>query len=258
MTVSESSTLRDQTALVTGAGSGLGRQFARCLAAAGATVILGGRRREPLEQVAAEIRAARGDGAAHCVEIDIADPASVDAAVGAIDAIGAVDVLVNNAGIGVAKSLAETTLDDWQRVMDTNLRGAWLLSRAVVERMASSGHGGSIINVSSILGTAVQKGSGVYAASKAALDHMTRLMAVEWARHGVRVNAIDPGFFYTEASGPFLESERGRALLKRIPLRRLGNLPDLDGALLLLASRASSYMTGTTLVVDGGLSLPVI
>jgi NAD(P)-dependent dehydrogenase (short-subunit alcohol dehydrogenase family) len=248
--------LAGTTALVTGAGTGLGRQFALALADAGAVVIVCGRRLAPLQDVAATVRDA--GGSAHCLALDITDPASVEAAFGAAEAIGPIDVLVNNAGVGVGKPLNETTLEDWQLVMDTNLKGTWLASRAAVARMIPRGKGGSIINISSILGSAVRKGSGVYAASKAGLSHLTRVMALEWARFGIRANAIEPGYFMTGASAGFLESEAGERMIKRIPVRRLGDLAELDGALLLLASSASSYMTGTTLTVDGGLSLPVI
>jgi len=247
--------LGGMTAMVTGAGTGLGRQFALTLADAGAAVILCGRRQPPLEEVAASIRHA--GGTAYCLSLDIADPGSVAAAFAAVDAIGPVDVLVNNAGVGVGKALNETTIEDWQQVMNTNLKGTWLTSVAAVARMGPRGTG-SIINISSILGSAVQKGSGAYAASKAGLTHVTRVMALEWARFGIRVNVIEPGYFLTGASADYLESEAGERLRKRIPQRRLGNLSELDGALLLLASPASSYMTGTTITVDGGISLPVI
>lgn len=243
-------------ALVTGGGTGLGRQFAITLARAGATVILGARRVEPLQETATAIRE-RG-GTAHCIALDVADAAAVHAAFKAIDDIGALDVIVNNAGSAVAGSLLDFTDEDWDRLMDVNVKGAWHVARAAVKQMIARGRGGAIINVASVLGSAVQKGTGNYPASKAALLHLTRTMAVEWARYGVRVNALAPGYFRTEMSDGYVSSEGGKAMMQRMPMRRLGEPTELDGALLLLASQASSYMTGSVIAVDGGLSLPMI
>lgn len=248
--------LSGNRALVTGGGTGLGKQFALTLAEAGATVVLAGRRPAPLEETAAAIRYT--GGSAHCLALDVCDAESVDAAFQAIENMGGIDVLVNNAGAGVGASLVETTVEQWNLVMDANLRGAWLVARAAASGMIAQGRGGAIVNVSSILGTAVQKGMGAYAASKAALSHLTRGMALEWARYGIRVNAIEPGYYRTDLSVGYLESASGQAMVKRVPQRRLGNPEELDGALLLLASGASSYMTGSIVTVDGGLSLPVV
>jgi NAD(P)-dependent dehydrogenase (short-subunit alcohol dehydrogenase family) len=243
-------------ALVTGAGSGLGRQFAITVANAGAIVFLSGRRSGPLEQTAALIREA--GGVSHQLSFDIVDAAEVEVAFEKIGVMGGIDIVVNNAGIPSSAALIETTVEEWENVIDTNLKGAWLMARAAARLMIAQGRGGSIINVSSILADAVQKGTGAYAASKAALSHLTRVMALEWAKHAIRVNAIEPGYYLTEINSRHLEAKLGATLRQRVPQRRFGRLDELDGALLLLASRASSYMTGSVIKVDGGLSLPVV
>jgi NAD(P)-dependent dehydrogenase (short-subunit alcohol dehydrogenase family) len=242
--------------LITGGGSGLGQRFAHTLAAAGATVILAARRADRLEQTAASIRAA--GGSAHCVTMDVASAASVAQGFAAIAATGPLDVLVNNAGAAADKSLLETSEDEWDLLMDANLKGAWLVARAAAGTMIANGTGGAIVNIASILGSAVQMRTGPYSAAKAGLLHLTRAMALEWARHGIRVNAIAPGYYRTDMAADFLDSAAGKQLQKRIPQRRLGNPEELDGAILLLASGASSYMTGSVITVDGGLSLAIV
>ena len=248
--------LANQTALITGGGTGLGRQFALTLSDAGATVILSGRRTAPLEETAAEVR--KAGGTAHCLAMDVSDPEAVDACFKTIETLGGIDVLVNNAGAGLGASLLDMTVEQWNLVMDANLKGAWLVAQAAARRMVAQGRGGAIINISSILGSTAQKGNAAYCASKAALSHLTRSMALEWARYAIRVNAIEPGYYRTDLSHGYLESPGGQAMLKKIPQRRLGNPEELDGVLLLLASNASSYMTGSLLTVDGGLSMPVV
>jgi len=242
--------LSGRTALVTGAGTGLGRGFAQTLARAGAAVVLAGRRREPLESCAREIESA--GGVAHWVQMDVASAESVANAFGQI---GPIDVLVNNAGVAGVGALLELTEESWDGVLNINLKGAWLVARAAARGMMERGGSGSIVNVASVLGTAVQKGTGSYPAAKAALLHLTRQMALEWAKYGVRVNAIAPGYFASELSGGYLASEGGKAMIKRMPLRRVGEPGELDGALLLLASGASRYMTGSVVTVDGGMSV---
>ena len=242
--------------LITGGGSGLGQRFAHTLAAAGATVILAARRADRLEQTAASIRAA--GGSAHCLTMDVASAASVAQGFAAIVATGPLDVLVNNAGAAADKSLLETSEDEWDLLMDANLKGAWLVARAAAATMIANDSGGTIVNIASVLGSAVQKHTGPYAAAKAGLLHLTRAMALEWARHGIRVNAIAPGYYRTDMAADFLDSAAGQQLRKRIPQRRLGNPEELDGAILLLASGASSYMTGSVITVDGGLSLAIV
>jgi NAD(P)-dependent dehydrogenase (short-subunit alcohol dehydrogenase family) len=246
-----------EIALVTGASSGLGRHFALTLAAAGARIAVAARRTDRLDALVAEI--ADAGGAAHAVALDVTDMASVEAATAAIEAdFGAIDILINNAGIAVDKPLFETEEDDWDRVVDTNLKGAWLMTRAVARRMAEAERGGAIVNIASILGLTATHGVDGYAAAKAGLIHLTRTNAVALARHGIRVNAIAPGYVITDINRELLESERGARLAKRVPMRRFATLDDLDGPLLLLASSASAYMTGSIVTVDGGMSLSAL
>ncbi len=254
MTPAELFDLSGKRVLVTGGGTGLGRQFALTLAHAGAEVVLAARRPEPLETTAAEIRQA--GGVANCIALDVTNPDRIAEAF--TNGVGDIDVLVNNAGTAGAGSLLDMTEDTWDRILDVNLKGAWTMARAAARQMIGRKSGGSIINVASVLGLAVQKGTANYPATKAALLHLTRAMAVEWARHGIRVNAIAPGYFQTELSTAYLESDQGQAMLKRMPMRRLGQPAELGGALLLLASDASRYMTGSVVTVDGGLSVPTI
>ncbi len=246
--------LTDRAALVTGASSGLGRHFALLLAGAGAKVAVAARRLDRLEALTAEIEG--NDGRAVPIALDVTDPESVAAAVSmAEQELGAIAILVNNAGIVVVKPALEHTVEDWDAVVDTNLKGAWLVAREVASHMARLGHGGSIVNIASILGSVVTQRVPSYCASKAALVHLTKALALELARHRIRVNAIAPGYFETAMNRGWLDSEAGRVMLKTIPQRRAGRPEDLDGALLLLASDASRYMTGTVLTVDGGHSL---
>lgn len=252
--VSAMTRLDGRTALVTGGGSGLGLAFAGVLAAAGAHVIVAGRRRAVLEAAVATLRA---DGAAaEWLELDVTDPASVEAVVGEACAGGRViDVLINNAGLSRPGPVLDLAVEDWDAVLDTNLRGAMLVARAAASRLIAAGRPGAIVNVCSVLGQTTQRGVAPYAASKAALMHLTRLLAAEWARHRIRVNALVPGYFRTEITSGYLETDAGRALLQRVPQRRLGEPHELALPLLLLASDASPYVTGSQLVVDGGLSL---
>jgi NAD(P)-dependent dehydrogenase (short-subunit alcohol dehydrogenase family) len=167
-------------------------------------------------------------------------------------ALGPIDILVNNSGVSTAKPVLENTEEDWAHVVDVNLKGAFFVATEVARRMRATQRGGSIVNIESILSFRQVPQIAIYAASKAGLTQLTKSMALELARHGIRVNGIAPGYFSTEINTGFFDSEPGQAMIKRIPQRRLGNLDDLDGPLLLLASDASRYMTGTTLVVDGG------
>ncbi len=256
MTIATLFDLSGKTALVTGGGTGLGRRFAQTLAKAGAAVALAGRRPEPLEQCAAAIRSA--GGIAHCVPLDVSCARSVESAFQMLERIGSVDVLVNNAGIAGEGSLLELSEDTWDSVLDINLKGAWLVARATARQMIERGVAGAIINVASVLGSIVQKGTASYPAAKAALIHLTRQMALEWAKHGIRVNALAPGYFMSELSAGYLSSDGGKAMIKRTPMRRVGDPEELAGALLLLASGASSYMTGSVITVDGGLSIPTV
>lgn len=243
--------LRGKVALITGASSGFGRHFAGVLARAGAHVGLAARRVDALETVAKEVHAIGGTAAV--AKLDVSQEVSVASAVAEIEqALGPIDVLINNAGICITKPVLEQSEEDWDDVLDVNLKGAFLMSTRVARRMRDLKRGGSIINIQSILSFRQAGHITPYAASKAALNQLTKNMALELARYSIRVNGIAPGYFLTDISRDFFASEAGAAMLKRIPQRRLGRFEDLDGPLLLLASDASRYMTGTTVVVDGG------
>lgn len=237
--------------LVTGASSGLGRHFAGTLARAGAVVSLAARRAEALAETVARVEA--DGGRAHAVVMDVTDAGSVARALDAAEArFGPVTVLVNNAGVTITRPALDLDAADWDGVLDTNLTGVWRAAQAAARRMIAHGTGGSIVNVASILGLRVAGAVAPYAVSKAAVIQLTQTLALEWARHGIRVNALAPGYIRTEMNDGFFGSEAGTAMLKRVPQRRLGAAGELDGALLLLASDAGSYMTGSVVAVDGG------
>lgn len=249
--------LRKHTALVTGASSGLGRHFALTLARAGARVVVAARRRDKLAELVAEIVALGGE--AYAVELDVACADSVRTCFDAIaEHAGGADLIVNNAGVTVDKALLEHSEADWDFVLDTNLKGSWLVAQEGARRMIAAGTGGSVINISSILGERVAAGVAPYAISKAALIQATRAMALELARHDIRVNAILPGYIATDFNREWVASEAGERVRKRIPSRRFGQPADLDGALLLLASAAGAHITGAALAVDGGHLLKFI
>lgn len=244
--------LSEKTALVTGASGGLGASFARELAAAGAHVVLAARRLEKLESLANAIEASGGKALA--VAMDVTDPDSVTAAFATIqETLGRpCDIIINNSGISRDDWFTRMTEEDWRAVMNTNLDGVWRVAKAGANALIDAGKPGSIINIASITARRPQHTIAAYAASKAAVEHFTHVMALELARHGIRSNAIAPGYFSTDINDEFLESEQGEKMRKRVPMRRFGEYRELAGALLLLASDAGSYMTGTTIVVDGG------
>lgn len=246
--------LEGKVALVTGAFGGLGKEFARMLGRAGAAVALAGRRLEEGKAFEAEL-AAEGIRA-QAVFMDVEQRDSVEDAVAEIVlGLGNIGILVNNAGIATTKPFLEQTEEDWRHVMGVNLDGAWRVGQAVAQHMAGHQQGGSIINVASILGLRVAQQVPAYAASKAGLIQLTKAMALELARHRIRVNAIAPGYIETPLNRDFFSSEAGQALIRRIPQRRLGQASHLEGPLLLLASDASEFMTGSVVVVDGGHSI---
>ncbi len=246
--------LSGRVAVVTGASSGLGRHFAHTLAKAGAKVAIAARRLDKLEELAAEI--ASFDGRALPVVLDVTDEPSVTAALEAVETeLGPIAVLVNNAGVAATAPLLEQSEDEWRRILGTNLDGAWRTARAAARLMAKHGRGGAIVNVASILGLRAAGQVAAYSAAKAALLSLTQTMALELARYKIRVNALAPGYIETDLNRDFLRSDVGQAMVKRVPLRRFGDVADLDGPLLLLPSDAGRYMTGSVIVVDGGHSL---
>jgi NAD(P)-dependent dehydrogenase (short-subunit alcohol dehydrogenase family) len=246
--------LTGHNALITGGGSGIGKHFAQVLARHGATAVVAGRRREKLDATAAGIRA--HGGRAFIVEMDVARAPSIVAAIDEAEkAAGTIDILINNAGIVGTKSALDTTEEEWDAVIATNLKGCWLCARQIAGKLIAQKKQGSIINVASILGLVTQKGTAPYSTAKAGLIHLTRILASEWVRHGIRVNALAPGYIATEMAEGFFATPRGEKVIQLIPQRRVGTVDDLTVPMLLLASDASSYMTGTTIAIDGGLSL---
>ena len=239
--------LSGKTVLVTGASSGLGAHFATVLAKAGANLILAARRQAALEETA---EAARGLGASvTTVPVDVTSASSVAALA---PAIAQVDVLINNAGIVRSAPALAQSEEDWDAVIDTNLKGMFLTAQAAARAMKAHGRGGAIVNIASILGLRQAGGVAPYAISKAGVVQMTKTLALELARYNIRVNALAPGYLDTALNREFWETETGQALIKRIPARRLGQPAELDGPLLLLASGASAYMSGAVVAVDGG------
>jgi len=237
--------------LVTGGSSGFGRHFARFLASNGAKVTLAARRAEALASAVAEIKAA--DGKAQSVMLDVTNADSINRALEqAEEKFGPIHAVVNNAGVTATKPALDQDERAWDSVVDTNLKGVWLVAQAAAKRMIANKVKGSIVNIASILGMRVAGAVAPYAISKAGVIQMTKALALEWARYGIRVNALAPGYFATELNDDFFESEHGKALVKRVPQRRLGQLSELDGPLLLLISNAGSFMTGSVVVVDGG------
>lgn len=241
--------LDGRIALVTGASSGLGTHFAHLLASGGARVAVAARRADKLQTLVDSIAAAGGQ--ARALSLDVTDSASVRNCFDELASWGAPDVVVNNAGITVTRPLLEQTEEDFDSVIETNLKGCWLVATEAARRMVAAGRGGSIVNIASILGERVAGGVAPYAISKAGVVQTTKAMALELARHRIRVNALLPGYVVTDLNRDFLTSEAGDKLRSRIPSRRFGELTDLDGPLLLLASDAGAAMSGSTVAVDG-------
>lgn len=238
--------LSGKSALVTGASGGLGLHFAKLLARHGVEVTLAARRQSALDQASGEI--AEAGGISKSMVLDVAStPSIVEALAGRH-----FDILINNAGVSGVGLAADLSEGDWDAVLDTNLKGVFFVAQAVARGMRESGRGGSIVNIASILGHRVAGNVSAYSASKAGVIQLTKALALEWARDGIRVNALCPGYIETDINRDFFATEPGMQLIKRIPQRRLGRPEELDGALLLLASAAGSYITGATIEVDGG------
>lgn len=242
------------TALVTGTTSGFGQHFAQVLAEAGAKVALTGRRIDRLQALEATLKAQGRDAAG--IALDVTDPASIAACLAETEQrLGPVDILVNNAGMNREGMVADLTPEDFDAVMNTNTRGAFLMAQAVGKRMIDRGAGGRIINIASIGAFKVLPGLVTYCMSKAAVVMMTKGLAREWARHGINVNAICPGYIETEINSDWFATEAGARQVKSFPRKRLGQIQDLDGALRLMASPDSGFLTGSVLTVDDGQSL---
>lgn len=240
--------LAGRTALITGASGGLGLAFARILHGAGAHVILAARSEQRL---AAE--AAAFGGRAEAVRLDVTDDGSIEACFAGLAGRGMIpEIIINNAGIASTKLAVEQSAEDWDAVVDVNLRGAFLVARMAARHLIAAERAGNIVNIASILGVRVGSHLASYTASKAGLIHLTRSLAIELARHRIRVNALAPGYIETAMNAGFFATPPGLAMIGRIPQRRLGTAQDLAGPLLLLASEAGAHMTGATIVVDGG------
>jgi 3-oxoacyl-[acyl-carrier protein] reductase len=243
-----------ETILITGASQGLGRQFARMLSAHGAAVVLAARQTGKLNSLEEEIRGKGGRAAA--VQMDVTDVAGIGKALDTAEAaFGPVTVLINNAGIAIEKLSTEQTEADWDAVINANLKGAYFLATELARRMIAHKQEGNIVNIASVLGLGVMKFLSPYTVSKAGIIQATKVMALELAGNNIRVNALAPGYIDTEMNHDFWATPAGEKLTKRIPQRRVGAESDLDGAVLLLASKASRYMTGSVVTVDGGFLL---
>lgn len=240
--------LDGKRALITGASSGIGAHLARTLGQAGAEVILAARSVGKLDAHCAQLQS---EGiAASTVAMDVTDGASV---VAAAASVGPLDILINNSGVSGQDPVIETSEDDWDRVLDTNLKGAWQVSKAFAPALIDAR--GAILNVASILGLGVLKTVGPYAASKAGLLQLTKAMALELARDGVRVNALAPGYVETPINAAFFATEAGKNMLRGVPQRRLGQPEDLDAVVLMLLGPGAGFVTGSVVVVDGGHTL---
>lgn len=243
--------LTGRVALVTGASSGIGRHFARTLAAAGAQVAIAARRTEKLAPLAGEIEAA--GGRVFSVAMDVTNRDSIHQAfLAAIAALGTPTIVVNNAGIAMTKPALQFSDAEWADIIGTNLSGAWAVAQEAARYMVAAKTAGTLINVTSILASRTAGGVSPYSTAKAGLKHLTQSLALELARFDIRVNSIAPGYIVTEMNEALLASDAGEKLKSRIPTRRFGTYADLDGPLLLLAADASAHMTGSEIVVDGG------
>ena len=254
--------LSGRVALVTGASSGLGAQFALTLASAGAAVVLGGRRIERLKTLRAEIEGLGGD--AHVVGVDVTDPDSIRSAVAHAETeCGAIDILVNNSGVSTTQRLIDVTPEDYDYMMDTNTRGAFFVAQEVGKRMIARARGaapgtftgGRIVNIASVGGLKVLGQIGVYCMSKAAVVHMTRAMALEWGRFGINVNALCPGYIDTEINHQHWKTDAGKRLIDMLPRKRVGKPQDLDSTLMMLVANESHFINGAVIQADDGFAI---
>jgi NAD(P)-dependent dehydrogenase (short-subunit alcohol dehydrogenase family) len=251
--------LKEKVAFVSGASSGIGGRCARVLAGAGANVVLAARRLSRLKELRAEIEAA--GGAAHVTRLDVTDLDSVRSAVTEAESqCGPLDILINNSGVAAAQPLTEVQADDYERLFDTNVRGAFFLAQEVARRMmehsrTNSGFRGRIVNVASVAGLRPFPRLGAYGMTKAAVIQMTRAQALEWGQFGINVNAICPGYVRTEMNEALWDTERGERLIQSLPRQRVGTVEDLDGLILLLSSDESEMINGAVITIDDGASL---
>ncbi len=254
--------LSGRVALVTGASSGLGMQFAKTLAAAGCGVVLAGRRIERLKSLRAEIESDGGD--AHVVTVDVTDVDSIRAAVAHAETeMGTLDILVNNSGVSTTQRLTDVTEDDYDYVFDTNTRGAFFMAQEVGKRMLARARGaapgtftgGRIVNIASMAGLRALGQIGIYAMSKAAVIHMTRAMALEWGRYGINVNCLCPGYIDTEINHHHWKTEQGKKLIDMLPRKRVGQPKDLDSALMMLCANESHFINGAVIQADDGFAV---
>jgi NAD(P)-dependent dehydrogenase (short-subunit alcohol dehydrogenase family) len=254
--------LSGRVALVTGASSGLGEQFAKTLARAGAAVVLASRRTDRLMALRAHIEAEGGD--AHVVALDVTDRASIKAAVAHAETeVGAIDILVNNSGVSTTQRLQDVTEEDYDFIFNTNTRGSFFVAQEVAKRMMARAKGeapgtwvgGRIINIASVAGLKVLPQIGVYCMSKAAVVQMTKAMAVEWGRYGINVNAICPGYIDTEINHAHWQTEQGQKLVNMLPRKRVGQPTDLDALLVMLASNESHFINGAVIAADDGMAV---
>lgn len=245
--------LEGKHALVTGASSGLGWQFALTLARAGAKVSIAARSTDKLEKLANEIEAF--DGRAMPVRMDVTDIDSINEGVAAAETeLGPVNILVNNSGVSALSPSENISEKDFDMVMDTNAKGAFFVAQAVARSMIKHGHGGKMINIASVAANRVLKQNIAYCMSKAAVQHMTAALADEWGRYKIQVNGINPGYIVTGINRDYWDSEPGKKLIQRLPGRRVGDPEHLDGILLLLAGPGSDFMNGSMIEVDDGLT----
>ena len=254
--------LSGRVALVTGASSGLGTQFAKTLASAGAAVVLAGRRLDRLKTLRAEIEGNGGD--AHVVELDVTDRDSIKSAVAHAETeMGTIDILINNSGVSTTQKLVDVTEDDYDYIFNTNTRGSFFVAQEVGKRMLARAKGsapgtftgGRIVNIASMAGLKVLGQIGVYCMSKAAVVHMTRAMALEWGKHGINVNAICPGYINTEINHHHWLTEQGKRLIDMLPRKRVGNPQDLDAVLMMLCANESHFINGAVIQADDGFAL---